>query len=282
MPRVRSDLPTRRRLPLGAATLGILRRAAEQALNVPAAKAARAAFGRVAAAATLRGVRTRMVKVKAERDCRVVVQRPVDLTPRTTGRTRRARPGRKSGRSNWPKTKEARAAWYARRALRDAQQQQQQEAATYVDLSRCRAASGVPGDAEAADGEYVPSGEVERRAFLELRSAIAEVAGVEPSRVLAPACVASMAPEGAAPLDARCEGLWWRKPHVGDAWCVALEDGTAAPRLRATLGAGGEPRCTEEEPAGPMRAGDAVVVGSTHWRAPGDGDFLVTVEASIV
>ena len=71
-------------LPLGPATIGVLKGAAERALNVPAARSARATSGRAAAAAALVGRRTRAVKLRTNA-CRVVVERPVDLTPRQRG-----------------------------------------------------------------------------------------------------------------------------------------------------------------------------------------------------
>ena len=72
---------TRHRLRLGVATLKVLKGAAERALNIPAARSARAISGRAAAAAALVGRRTRAVKLQTNA-CRVVVERPVDLTPR--------------------------------------------------------------------------------------------------------------------------------------------------------------------------------------------------------
>ena len=92
-------LVTRHHLGLGAATISVLRSAAERELNLPAARAARAASGRAAGAAKLVGRRTRAVKVKTP-SVRVVVERGVSLNaPLAVGDIKKRRSGR-SGASN--------------------------------------------------------------------------------------------------------------------------------------------------------------------------------------
>ena len=120
---------TRHRLRLGQATFRVLKAAAERALNVPAARAARTHFGRAAAAATLTGRRIRALDVETDA-CKVVVERSVDLSPPPSTTHGLVRKKRRSGRSNWPKNAAERAAWMARRAARDARR-----AAGLVDLA---------------------------------------------------------------------------------------------------------------------------------------------------
>ena len=68
MPRTagRTGVATRFKLALSARTLASLKQAIETACNVPAARTARVARGRAAAAALLKGIRTRVVDDKAE------------------------------------------------------------------------------------------------------------------------------------------------------------------------------------------------------------------------
>ena len=138
------------------------------------------------------------------------------------------------------------------------------------------ARSGCGSLVDAADGEapYVPESEPERLAFLEVRRAIGEAAGVDPSRVLPPALAVCMS--NGPPLDARCARLWWRRRRARDNAdvCVALEV-TPAPLLRPTLEARGGIA------AEVMTAGDALIIGGEAWQAPGDGDFTVSMHASI-
>ena len=146
---------TRFQLSLAPTTLASLKKAIETACNVPAARAARMTRGRAAAAALLKGTRTRVVDAKAESVKISVVryagrppldlvplpqllprplprrqppalrfsqQRAVNLSPPSTALTSGplAKKKRPSGRSNWPKTKADRDAWMARRAARAA------------------------------------------------------------------------------------------------------------------------------------------------------------------
>ena len=146
---------TRFQLSLAPTTLASLKKAIETACNVPAARAARMTRGRAAAAALLKGIRTRVVDAKAESVKISVVryagrppldlvplprllprplprrqppalrfsqQRAVNLSPPSTALTGGplAKKKRPSGRSNWPKTKADRDAWMARRAARAA------------------------------------------------------------------------------------------------------------------------------------------------------------------
>ena len=146
---------TRCQLSLAPTTLASLKKAIETACNVPAARAARMTRGRAAAAALLKGIRTRVVDAKAESVKISVVryagrppldlvplprllprplprrqppalrfsqQRAVNLSPPSTALTGGplAKKKRPSGRSNWPKTKADRDAWMARRAARAA------------------------------------------------------------------------------------------------------------------------------------------------------------------
>ena len=317
---------TRHRLRLGGATLKVLKDAAERALNVPAARNARATSGRAAAAAALVGRRTRAVKLRTNA-CRVVVERPVDLTPqqrggglvkkkKRSGRVRRlagsrsrdplsyrslsaARPSsnlpllptstatvaltrcadtRRDSQSNWPNTREA-------RQRVDARTMQLRAMGLPPGLNRAHRVSTASGryvartgcgSLDTVDGEapYVPESEPERLAFLEVRRAIGEAAGVDPSRVLPPALAVCMS--NGPPLDARCARLWWRRRRARDnaEVCVALEV-TPAPLLRPTLEARGGIA------AEVMTAGDALIIGGEAWQAPGDGDFTVSMHASI-
>ena len=103
------DITKRLHLSVSGACLASLKDAAETALNVPAARAARARRGRAAATALLTGVRTRLVSDKTEH-VKVCVRRTVDLSPRpgatptsTVQKKQRMRPsGRPTG---WPKSK---------------------------------------------------------------------------------------------------------------------------------------------------------------------------------
>lgn len=97
---------------------------------------------------------------------------------------------------------------------------------------------------------------------------------LEPSRVLPPALAVCMS--NGTPLDARRARLWWRRRRARDnaEVCVALEV-TPAPLLRPTLEARGGIA------AEVMTAGDALIIGGEAWQAPGDGDFTVSMHASI-
>lgn len=270
------DAPTavpvvsRHHLSLRRSTLDVLNKAAQTALNVPAARAACATLGRATAAATIKGRRVQAVDMGTEA-CRVVAVRAVELTPPVSpcGTIKKKR---RSGRSNWPKTKAEREAWMARRAAR-------QQQPGHV----CGAGAGPGGGVNAggADGgPYRPASASERSAFGQVANAVASCLGVPVSRISAPTLRVSMStPSGSRRLDRQ----WWRQHrHAEPAQlCIALAPSTPAPRIR--LGFGEASSNSDSISVEPLAAGQMLCIEhhSEPWVSPGVGDFVLTISASV-
>ena len=86
------------------------------------------------------------------------------------------------------------------------------------------------------------------------------------------------------PVGPRLERLWWRHHPAGQAaqLCIVLEDGTPAWRVRSALG---ELRDENAVEPSPVREGEVLRLShdaAEMFEAPPDGDYVLTVAASIV
>ena len=176
----------RHQLPLSEDDLRALRTAVDASLNVPAAKAAEQAAGRDAAVELLRGEPILQAALRATRGG-VAKRRTIELAPPARKKRRSGR----SGRSNWPRTAEARLKLKLRCEERKA-----------LGLPSRRAEEV----SRTADGDdaYRPTVQ-ETLAFWKLAAHVAERAGVAPTALSPPHAVITMIPEEGAPQRMRRE-----------------------------------------------------------------------------
>jgi len=279
-------------LAMSTRSLTVLKGAAEAALNVPAAREAYETRGRKAAMAKLTGVRTRVVDGNTERG-KVSVQRVVSLSPpgsRVAGAVVKKKRVQRSGRpTGWPQNKEARDQWNKRRAERAARGEPVGRAALLAAREKKKTAAAAALAATATTGSdgdvaaYVPTAE-QHAAFLELKSSVAQEVGVDQSRVTDPVCRVSMSTAGRQ--QAPSTG-WWRPIRSGSGSqeqariIVSVEAQTPARRFLPTLN-----QAPNDETVGwpPLDAGASLWFppNLSLWESPGEGDFVLEIETSIV
>jgi len=240
----------RHRLPLSEDDLRALRTAVDASLNVPAAKAAERAAGRASAVELLRGEPTLQAALRATRGG-VAKRRTIELAVAPPARKKR-RSGR-SGRSNWPRTAEARLKLKLRCEERKA-----------LGLPPRRAAEEVGRTAD-GDDAYHPT-EQETLALWKLVAHVAERAGVAPTALSPPHALVTMIPEESAPQRMRRERD--ERERVGVS--VAVHENAAAMQFLA--GEGGGDGSNNSISTVPMEAGEGLVYDKrrAHRHASGD------------
>lgn len=271
---------TKHRLSMSTKTLATLKGAIETACNVPDARKTWAARGRAAAAAILKGIRSRLMGTETEH-VKISVHRTVDLSARSSPRSAVAKKKRvqRSGRpTGWPKTKAERDAWYKRRAERAARGEL---VGRKIAAASKKAATPPAGTASYGPMEdvpsYVPTAE-EHTAFLDFVSRVARSAGVDQSKVTTPVCRVSMSAAGGQATDRK---WWWRPVRSGGGaiahFLLSVEENTPVRRFRSTL------KNEEDDWSLPMSAGDALCFPANLglWECPGEGDFVLELAASI-
>jgi hypothetical protein len=277
-------------LAMSTRSLTALKCAAEAALNVSAAREAYKTRGRKAAMAKLTGVRTRVVDGNTEQG-KVSVQRVVSLSPpgsRVAGAVVKKKRVQRSGRpTGWPKTKEERDQWNKRRAERAALGEPVGRAALFAAQEKKKKAAAAAAAAAAMTGSdgnvatYVPTAE-QHAALLELKSSVAQEAGVDQSRVTDTVCRVSMSTADRPQAPAKG---WWRPIRSGlqeqVRIIVSVEAQTPARRFRSTLN-----QAPNDETVGwpPLDAGASLWFppNLSLWESPGEGDFVLEIETSIV
>ena len=232
----------RHQLPLSEDDLRALRTAVDASLNVPAAKAAEQAAGRDAAVELLHGESILQAALRATRGG-VAKRRTIELAPP-------ARKKRRSGRSNWPRTAEAR-----------------------LNLKlRCeeRKALGLPSRraeevSRTTDGDdaYRPTVQ-ETLALWKLVAHVAERAGVSPTALSPPHALVTMIPEESAPQRMRRE-----RGRVGVS--VAVHQNAAAMQFLA--GEGGGDGSKNSISTVPMEACEGLVYDKRREHRHASGDW---------
>jgi len=240
--------------------------------------------------AKLTGVRTRVVDGNTEQG-KVSVQRVVSLSPpgsRVAGAVVKKKRVQRSGRpTGWPKTKEERDQWNKRRAERAALGEPVGRAALFAAQEKKKKAAAAAAAAAAMTGSdgnvatYVPTAE-QHAALLELKSSVAQEAGVDQSRVTDTVCRVSMSTADRPQAPAKG---WWRPIRSGlqeqVRIIVSVEAQTPARRFRSTL-----QQAPNDETVGwpPLDAGASLWFppNLSLWESPGEGDFVLEIETSIV
>ena len=249
----------RHQLPLSEDDLRALRTAVDASLNVPAAKAAEQAAGRASAVELLRGEPTLQAALRATQGG-VAKRRTIELAPPARKKRRSGR----SGRSNWPRTAEARLKLKLRCEERKA-----------LGLPPRRAAEEVGRTAD-GDDAYRPTVQ-ETLALWKLVAHVAERAGVAPTALSPPHALVTMIPEESAPQRMRRERD--ERDRVGVS--VAVHENAAAMQFLA--GEGGGDGSNNSISTVPMEAGEGLVYDKRrdHRHASGDWRRSIVFDVNI-
>ena len=235
-------LQTRRfSLSLTDAQLDALRIATDAALNVPAAEATERAFGRESALEALHGRRVLCEALSHDAERSVAKARSLD--PLLHTRTKR-----RSGVSNWPRTREARAQLRQRTAERRAAGLPAPPAVARVAVSGDgavdAAATAATAGTEAA-GTEGPLSPAQREAIRAVAVGVAHALGVPAGAVSPPDAMVQML---------ATDSQWFAEARAGLRVEVALRDGTRPPEFDSSDPARSAPLAALEAVAFDRRA----------------------------
>jgi hypothetical protein len=231
--------PQRYQLSVSAEQLKVLRGAVDRALNVPFSKHKAETEGRWAAMSALKG--TDILSTTSPNS--TIKRRRIDMrTPHPVKK-------RPSGKSNWPRSQEAR----ARLAARTAERRQ-------LGMSRWETdRTGLGRVSTPQDGRYVPS-DAEREALVALTSELSMRIGAD---VLKPTAQAAM-------VAADAWSDWIKARHGGRSVEVAFHTGTTAPQFSTREG-----ELLEQLPD--LAVGEALVFDGAQMHRQQAGDWRITV-----